>query len=1295
MTVHEILGKGIATSPALEGIPIAVLSACSVSPEFLSRLGFGRLRAIAQTVEDAHNERLGASAAWRDTTLTDPDKFTVEEACEQARQASVAFRALADARSRLPDFGLEQATKVAELTSLAKVLRDFFELSGQSRTAALALLDATTSQQVADFIDACAAYAKECEELGAILTRPAAVDVAEIVDRISLICADAQIDTIDTDKLAADLQYARDALVSARESYELVQPLVKHVPDAGKWRFKDIVAAHHMVRSAGQLPLSLRTAQMAEPAALSILAELCTAGRALQNRKAALSTKASLPSDATADSLAADAATIRSSGLFSFLSSNYRNAIRRAHALSLSGKPDKASSAALLEEVASYRREEQVFLSSPQTAAVFGLHFRGVDTDFAPFEAMAAFFNSVNDAFGTPDRRSLRNFLRSADLDELELLTDIPTLPPVEVFEELQNDIAEADAEIAALGNALEQLTPLVGLFKSPSDVTVKSLPNLAIRIRDLLAQHGSLATFETVKSICGDRFDGAHTQTEFLQWSLAWAKEASPLAVQIIAIHNTGRIDDAVGHFASVVDATERSRALLNKTCEISKTPAEAFTRAGDAQAIAEALSMAADDNNGLFKHASFATALAAVTGTGLNDVVSHVVRDGKSLSGFANIVEALGARYLGRRIYAIHGSVLAKYPGRTLNELRASLAKKDRQLIDLSREQLRHQLYRNSHPPRGNGVGKRSTWTQMALIENEVAKQQRFVPVRDLTDRAGAALLELKPCWMMSPLAVAQYVKKGAVHFDLCLIDEASQMPPEAAIGALLRSKQIVVVGDTNQLPPSNFFKKTFEDTEVEEDDTVIDESILEMAKGTYRPSRRLRWHYRSRHSGLIQFSNRMVYQDNLVVFPSATESLTRMGVEFRATKGLYKSGTNPKEARAVVEAALDFMRHDSGRSLGIVTLNQAQQALIREEFEYALSNDNHAASYVEKWQIERDGLEYFFIKNLENVQGDERDVIFISTVYGPETEGGKVMQRFGPINGLAGKRRLNVLFSRAKEKIITFSSMDASDVVAEESGNPGAYMLKRWLEYSATGVLEAGVFTNREADSEFEIFVMDQIRAMGCEPVPQVGVAGYFIDIGVRHPHWPHGFILGVECDGASYHSAKSARDRDRLRQEVLEGLGWRLHRIWSTDWFNNSRDEAERLRSVISERMAELKKKEADYVQKPSTPKANAAPKSDIVLERPTIVAPPKPGAAPKAANGVNVGDTVRIRYLLDDQKVIQVTVSKGASNTADGVVNHEAPIAQALLGAEEGEEVEILVGSYVKPAVVEKIIKANA
>jgi very-short-patch-repair endonuclease len=525
---------------------------------------------------------------------------------------------------------------------------------------------------------------------------------------------------------------------------------------------------------------------------------------------------------------------------------------------------------------------------------------------------------------------------------------------------------------------------------------------------------------------------------------------------------------------------------------------------------------------------------------------------------------------------------------------------------------------------------------------------------------------------------------------------------MPPESAIGALLRCG---LVGDTNQLPPSTFFKTLIDDEETDEDETVLNESILEMANATFRPARRLRWHYRSRHSGLIKFSNRLIYDDDLIVFPSATESMARMGIEFRAVAGRYKAGTNPVEAKAIVEAAFEFMRTDPNRSLGIVTLNQKQRDLISEEFEYAVGNNQHALKYIESWKERNDGLEEFFIKNLENVQGDERDVIFIGTVYGPEEPGARVMQRFGPINGLAGRRRLNVLFTRAKEKILTFSSMNASDITAEEHSNAGAYILKRWLEYSASGVLESGERTEREPDSDFEMFVMNQIQSMGCEAVPQVGVAGYFVDIGVRHADWQYGFVLGVECDGASYHSAKSARDRDRLRQEVLENLGWKLHRIWSTDWFNNPRREADRLREVISARLQELKQREFEFTTTatPRQPeKVEPAEVREAVITLPLfsqekLSAESAGNQSEKEVDGVRaaVGDTVRIKYLTDDRKTLHVTISRAKSDPSQGIIHYKTPVAQALLGAEEGDEVEVLVGSYVRPAIVERIIRGGS
>ncbi len=755
------------------------------------------------------------------------------------------------------------------------------------------------------------------------------------------------------------------------------------------------------------------------------------------------------------------------------------------------------------------------------------------------------------------------------------MLRSIPSIDLEFTCESLQQHIEVEEALIADLEEAITGLHSCVHVFADPATVDTGGLPQLVTSIRATLDEERALDECDDVGSILGDAFRGASTSWTDLGGVVRWAIEAGFVREVIVTVLTTREAGAVRAIIGDVLDAEQTAQALLQQMSATARIDARHFTGGRSLREIAQGLDRAAGDADGLDRHAVFATALDEARPLGLHPLVEERVKRDGNLHSLADQFEAVAVRQLAKAVYAGAGAELSRYRGKRLDELRAAFASQDRTIIDLARRRLHARVLAGAKPPRGNSVGLKSTLTEMALLEHEVSKTQRFVSVRDLTHRAGRALLEIKPCWMMSPLAVAQYVPKGVIHFDLCIIDEASQMPPESAIGALLRCSQTVVVGDTNQLPPTSFFRALIDDQEADEDETILNDSILEMANATFRPARRLRWHYRSRHSGLIKFSNHFVYDGDLIVFPSAAESTPEMGVALQRVDGRYKAGTNPIEAKAMVEAALAFMRTDPGRSLGIVTLNQKQRDLISEEFDCALQNDQHAIRYIESWRTQKDGLEDFFIKNLENVQGDERDVIFIGTVYGPEETGGRVMQRFGPINGLAGKRRLNVLFTRAKQSIVTFSSMTAADIVAEESGNQGAYLLKRWLEYSASGILENGRRTEREPDSDFEVFVMNQIQAMGCEAVPQVGVAGYFIDIGVRHPQWPYGFVLGVECDGAAYHSAKSARDRDRLRQEILEGLGWKLHRIWSTDWFNDPLRETGRLRLAITSRLEDLK------------------------------------------------------------------------------------------------------------------------
>jgi hypothetical protein len=418
------------------------------------------------------------------------------------------------------------------------------------------------------------------------------------------------------------------------------------------------------------------------------------------------------------------------------------------------------------------------------------------------------------------------------------------------------------------------------------------------------------------------------------------------------------------------------------------------------------------------------------------------------------------------------------------------------------------------------------------------------------------------------MGPLSVAQYLEPGRITFDLLIMDEASQLRPEDALGAIARAKQVIVVGDPKQLPPTSFFDRLVnDDSETEDDELIVEgkESILDLLMPTLGYVRQLNWHYRSRHASLIAFSNRNFYDDRLLVFPSPMRevSIGDLGVTYRYVGGVYTKQRNFTEAQELVRGVLREIRRSRGkRTVGVVAINSQQAELLNEEWNRLIREHQDLEPLMENWSQQN---EPFFIKNLENVQGDERDVIFISLVYGRDPETGKVYQRFGPINQQNGWRRLNVLFTRARENMIVYSSMRSDEVLPSE-GNRGATALRNFLAFCEQGGRLSEIpddTSPREPDSPFEWEVIGALRQHGYQPVPQIGVAGFYIDIGVRHPEMGNDFILGSECDGQTYHSAKSARDRDHLRQEILESLGWRIHRIWSADWYKRRNRELGRV------------------------------------------------------------------------------------------------------------------------------------
>jgi len=451
----------------------------------------------------------------------------------------------------------------------------------------------------------------------------------------------------------------------------------------------------------------------------------------------------------------------------------------------------------------------------------------------------------------------------------------------------------------------------------------------------------------------------------------------------------------------------------------------------------------------------------------------------------------------------------------------------------------------------------------SEREILMKQIGLKKPNMSIRKLIGKIPNLLRRLKPCLLMSPMSVAQYLDASYPPFDLVVFDEASQIPVWDAVGAIARGKEVVIVGDDKQLPPTNFFQRSDED---EDEDELMDlENILRECTMMGLSCHTLRWHYRSRREGLIAFSNFHYYNNGLFTFPSPFVS--EPGVSIKFVNGVYdrgKSATNRIEADAVVAEVV--RRVSSGeRSIGVVTFSRGQQVLIEDLLDKARKENQSLDSI-----LSEDQKDSVFVKNIENVQGDERDVIIFSICYGPDRHG-RVRVNFGPMNKEGGQRRLNVAITRARREVLVFSSMRGDQINLSKTRSRGVRDLKNFLDYAERGpsaIAEATQYNpDADFDSPFEREVCEALRNKGWEVHNQVGCASYRIDLAVVDPEAEGRYLLGIECDGANYHRAKTARDRDKLREGVLRDLGWQIHRIWSTDWWNDPERELRKIESAL--------------------------------------------------------------------------------------------------------------------------------
>lgn len=491
------------------------------------------------------------------------------------------------------------------------------------------------------------------------------------------------------------------------------------------------------------------------------------------------------------------------------------------------------------------------------------------------------------------------------------------------------------------------------------------------------------------------------------------------------------------------------------------------------------------------------------------------------------------------------------------------------DEHQLYIARMRIREKLI-NSLPSKDRVI---AVHDEMSVLTRELGKKSRIMPIRKLFRTIPNLLLKIKPCFMMSPLSVSYFLEAQTYNFDMVIFDEASQIFPEDAIGAILRSKQVIIAGDTKQLPPTNFFASStnnldgqFDANDDEGEDEIFDSILEETA--SILPNRTLLWHYRSRHEDLIAFSNSYIYKNELITFPGSAISKKDTGVEYyKVADGVYKDRCNVPEAKKCVELIIEHIENHPDLSLGIIAFSEKQQSTIEQVlYEYRELHPEY------EWFFDENKDEPFFIKNLENVQGDERDTIIFSICYAKNNRGIMLMN-FGPLGKQGGERRLNVAVTRAKINIKLVGSIEPTDIDLVRAKSDGAKLLRYYIEFAMKG---SSTLPQRHMESldnrdEFCGCVYDFLISKGYKVSRNIGCSDYKMDLAVEHPKKSGTYIAGIECDGENYSAARTAREREHLRPQILKNMGWNMYRVWSTAWIKNPADEQDKLLAFINECM----------------------------------------------------------------------------------------------------------------------------
>ena len=821
----------------------------------------------------------------------------------------------------------------------------------------------------------------------------------------------------------------------------------------------------------------------------------------------------------------------------------------------------------------------------------------GEHTNYDDVEKAFALFERITDYFGGAIPQSIKQLLLSGHNYQMysSELEEINKILSTDIINEYQSILSNMQSvKSSPLTTVLEHNMKLTRLLSDCTEI-MQPIILASISSNEYDFHKESLAKFARLQEIQSDieahsdtlkyeyqfLYNGIDTNWEQIMSALIWTIKFKGYIVRdnltIEFQHKIATSDRAIVTAAQLADFIESAQKQLSADINW-------FNELFDEDHSIEKLTLyALQDkvqnclNNlaGLEEWIDFRSARQNCEAEGLSEFINIVLEEriNKSL-----ILDAFNKRF--NRLWL--DSVLPNYPAvyafrsRNQEETIKCFSELDKTQMQIARLRIREKLIANL--PDVNRIT--SAVDEVGILKRELSKQKRIMPIRKLFAKIPTLLPCLKPCLMMSPLSVSLFLQSDSYNFDMVIFDEASQVCTENAIGAIMRAKQIVIAGDSKQLPPTNFFNASISDADFDIDDedeldeAAAYESVLDEAV-TVLPERSLKWHYRSRHEDLIAFSNAKIYHNSLITFPSHIGRLPDNGVEYIYVEdGVYdRSGKkhNINEAKMVARIVIEQMIAHPKRSLGVITFSESQQQAVDSAMrQIRIQNPQFEEFFSENKD------EAFFIKNLENVQGDERDTIIFSIGYAKDANGVMYMN-FGPLSRDGGYRRLNVAITRAKYNIKLIGSIHPTDIRLEGTNAEGVKMLRSYIEFAINGTSSLANEVTYDkvvnVESPFEESVYDFLVSKGYRIATQVGCSGYRIDLAVKHPALDGRFVLGIECDGATYHSSRTARERDRLRQDVLEDIGWRMFRIWSTDWIKDPVTEGKKLVDAVEKAIAE--------------------------------------------------------------------------------------------------------------------------